>query len=448
MSTDKGVPAAQASFEFVRGQGQTHRGMRRTENQDSVLVIESADLRLYAVADGMGGTLGGARASQLATSTLEEYVRHAAQWNESTLSRAFRTVHERIRDEAQRNPEYSKMGTTLVCLALHEQSLFLANVGDSRAYLIRNGKISRLTSDHTVVADLVRAGTLDAEQAKSTPISHMLTQSLGSDENVAVDTWIAVQGPAAEDKFLLCSDGLYNHVTEDEIEKICSSHPTSEAVQQLVHRANEGGGSDNVSVVLIDILAGYPNQKAGGASLALRKIEPLSASIESAAVTFPAGEVTAASPVAATAPARISVGPVQGLFFVCVAFLSGLFLGSEALVMTERNQNRPAAQDEFDQTRASFRPSTRAASLSAPKTLVDRAKGLAEKNPQLRDSLARYEAAHAEYLSHAEELLINPPDIEKEREVVELLSRYERAAAELDTDLTIAMQSAAHSPVK
>ncbi|MBN8550178.1 MAG: serine/threonine-protein phosphatase, partial [Deltaproteobacteria bacterium] len=190
MTSDRLLTVASKTLEFVSGEGQTHRGIKRSENQDAVLVIQSEDLRLYAVADGMGGTHGGGRASQLAIATLEECVRKVTRWDENTLIAAFQTVHDRIREDAARNPEYANMGTTLVCLALHGDSVYLANIGDSRAYLLRDGKLQRLTMDHTLVADLVRSGTLSAEQAKSTPISHMLSQSLGSDAPLETDAWI------------------------------------------------------------------------------------------------------------------------------------------------------------------------------------------------------------------------------------------------------------------
>jgi serine/threonine protein phosphatase PrpC len=424
---------------FVCGQGQTHRGVRRPDNQDALLVLESPDIRLYAVADGMGGARGGARASQIAVSTLEEAARSAAgRWSDHTLGEIFFTVDRRIREEASRNTEIAEMGTTLVGLAFRGTRAYLANVGDSRAYLLRGGKLSRLTRDHTVVEELISAGTLQEEQAHCSPISHVLTQVLGSHGRVSVDCWVTKDGPSQGDKFLLCSDGLHSQLSEPEIQEICSAHPAQEAVEILIRRANELGGGDNVSVVVVDLLAGYPQSGAAADSnLEWKKVAIIErGSGVTQGVHAPGGNaVPAVIPPMTERLSTIPMGPIQAVALFCIIFLLGLLIGSNGIFLTAPKSAELAQQKEALTGRASLGRNNAAARRQSARTLGEIGQEAALRHPELKALLQRYQAARERYLSSAQTLLTGPPNAVREQAVIDLLNEYESATAALQDKL-------------
>lgn len=231
----------------------TDKGMVRANNQDSQLVIEG---RLFAVADGMGGHRGGEVASATALEAL------AAVWSEATAA-ALRAgvvgANAAVFAKASQDPELRGMGTTLTVLALvvdaaGQERLAIANVGDSRAYRLTE-ELVQVTDDHSLVESLVRQGRLTAEEAVTHPQRNILTRALGIEPQVEVDLWELSAVPG--DRFLLCSDGLFNEVEPDVITATLRAltDPT-QAAQELVRLANEGGGRDNITCVVVDIVEG------------------------------------------------------------------------------------------------------------------------------------------------------------------------------------------------
>lgn len=230
----------------------TDVGMRREENQDSYGIILGTQYRLFIVADGMGGVQGGAVASNLAISSIEKLLRDQSKCTPADLVKVVHNANSVVHEKGQNDPTLSGMGTTLVSLLFTGSSLTVAHVGDSRAYRIRAGAISRLTEDHTLVQELVRSGAISEEQAEHHPVAHMLTRSIGPSPVLEVDCEVVSGGIEAGDRYLLCSDGLYNMISDREIGEIVRTHSTDDAVQILIDLANERGGTDNITVLIVD----------------------------------------------------------------------------------------------------------------------------------------------------------------------------------------------------
>ncbi len=230
----------------------TDVGMKREENQDSYGILLGDTYRLFFVADGMGGVQGGSIASNLALASIEKTLRDQSRLNISQVVSAVKEANKQIYNKGNSDPNLTGMGTTIVGLMLSETGAYYLHVGDSRAYLIRNKSITRLTEDHTLVQELVRSGAISEDQAEHHPVAHMLTRSLGPNENIEVEFHTLSSGVNSRDKFLLCSDGLYNLVSESEILEIVSNQSTDDAVQMLIDLSNERGGSDNITIIIID----------------------------------------------------------------------------------------------------------------------------------------------------------------------------------------------------
>lgn len=223
----------------------TDRGLLRDTNQDAVL----AEGILYAVADGMGAA--GDTASRWALETLRS--EFTAAPSPDGLIRACRQANRMIWEHASAVPEFDGMGSTITALAMlpaDQGGPVAVNVGDSRLYRIRDGRMEQLTEDHTIVGSLVRSGELTREQARSHPQRHLLTMALGIESEVTPDV-VAVECRAG-DRLLISTDGLFNDVPESEIiTAVMASDPAS-AVRQLVDMAKAAGGADNITVVVLD----------------------------------------------------------------------------------------------------------------------------------------------------------------------------------------------------
>jgi PPM family protein phosphatase len=230
----------------------TDVGRVRSNNQDSHLV---RDGELFAVADGMGGHQGGEVASATALAILGDAYDDAST---PTLIGAVRSANQAVFDKASADPDLKGMGTTLTALAdvvtPEGRRLAIVNVGDSRLYRVRDGGIEQLTEDHSLVASLVRQGRITPEEAESHPQRNILTRALGIDEAVAVDSWEVE--PVVGDRYLICSDGLFNEVHQNKMVATLGQYddPT-EAADELVRLANEGGGRDNITAVVVDVLS-------------------------------------------------------------------------------------------------------------------------------------------------------------------------------------------------
>jgi protein phosphatase len=225
--------------------GASDPGRKRRRNEDAY-VIEPP---LFAVADGMGGAQAGEIASRLAASALRGSDPGRL---EELIQEANRRVHQRSVQDATA----SGMGTTLTVAEIVGESVSIGHVGDSRAYLVRGGRLEQLTQDHSLVAELVRSGKLTPEEAESHPQRSVITRALGTDPDVDVDTF-AVE-PKPGDVFLLCSDGLTSMVDDQVIEQLVEEQrgDLEALVKSLIRAANKGGGEDNITVVAFDIADG------------------------------------------------------------------------------------------------------------------------------------------------------------------------------------------------
>lgn len=238
----------------------TDKGMRRASNQDSLQVRMCSDYEewhrsgyLFVVADGMGGHAVGDLASRIAVDTLPHaYFKQEAVTAENRLRDAIVAANKAINDRARENPEFEGMGTTCSSLSLSQLGALVGHVGDSRVYRVRDGKIEQLTFDHSLQWEMIRLGRATPENVEMFHPRNVITRCLGPDPLVQID----IEGPfsvKAGDFFLLCSDGLTNHVTDSEIGQIVSSMPPAESSRLLINLANCRGGSDNSTVVVVGI---------------------------------------------------------------------------------------------------------------------------------------------------------------------------------------------------
>ncbi len=238
---------------IARAVGLSDPGLVRSNNEDSFLIRE--DLGLFVVADGMGGTAAGEVASRLFVKTAEEVFLSGLKRRrdfEGLVLEAFENAHRRIREEAERFPEYLGMGCTAEILALGAGGYHLGHVGDSRTYLKDSRGFRLLTRDHTYVRDQVDLGVLTEEEARKHRLRHVLSRAVGYDDNILVDQSSDSLEPG--ETFLLCSDGLTDEVSEESMERILSQDKDLEAMaRDLVDAAKQSGGRDNITVVLVHV---------------------------------------------------------------------------------------------------------------------------------------------------------------------------------------------------
>ncbi len=229
--------------------GDSHVGQVREGNEDALLIRDS----VYAVADGMGGHLAGEVASATALEPVEHLdgkVFQDASDAVTALRDAVVAANERVSKLARDNPNYRGMGTTLTAALVEGRRLHVAHVGDSRAYLLRDGQFSQLTDDHTLVQHLIDEGEITREEAAHHPQRSVVTRAIGVSDDVDVDSMsLDLQG---HDQLLLCSDGLTGVVEDDVIAETLLEHTDpDEAVASLIERANQAGGPDNITVLLL-----------------------------------------------------------------------------------------------------------------------------------------------------------------------------------------------------
>jgi PPM family protein phosphatase len=244
--------------------GKTDLGKTRTNNEDAFLVNDR--LGLYAVADGIGGHEGGEVASRLAVETLSDMLRElfvgsrsAAAFDDfpeadqyiSSLRGAVTLANTKVRQAADQDPALAGMGTTLTAVLLRTRTSIFVHVGDSRAYLFRDGTLRQLTDDHSLVAEQMRAGLITPEQARMSPYRHVITRSVGTHPEVHAD--FGMLELEKKDILLLCTDGLTEMVKDDDIARILSSETPAASAESLIRRANDNGGVDNITVVVVRI---------------------------------------------------------------------------------------------------------------------------------------------------------------------------------------------------
>ncbi len=224
----------------------TDVGRVRLENEDSYIVDE--ELSLFAVADGMGGHAGGKVASSMACQQVRDHLSAHGVSMDSFVG-AVLSANSAINDKSRQELALREMGTTFTGVLIHDGRFFLAHVGDSRAYLYRDGVLDQITSDHTWVNEQVRAGRMTPQQAASSRFRHVITRSVGFSDDLQVDANVLPVLPG--DVLLLCSDGLTNHLGPMDLKMYVESRFYSLVPDTLVQAANARGGEDNITVVLV-----------------------------------------------------------------------------------------------------------------------------------------------------------------------------------------------------
>ncbi|HLG20823.1 MAG TPA: Stp1/IreP family PP2C-type Ser/Thr phosphatase [Bdellovibrionota bacterium] len=249
--------------------GITDIGRKRQRNEDSYLVNDK--LKLYVVADGMGGHAGGEFASKIAVSTVEEILKGEDRQKSNVPEKTYLDTEEnedegheqdRLRDaiaragsvivrRAAEEPELRGMGTTATVMLFLQDKAFIAHVGDSRAYCVRGRKISQITEDHSLVHEQLKSGLITEEEARTHQLKNIITRSVGVQEEVEIDTVVWTVQPG--DYYLLCSDGLSNMVADHEMQNLMVDSEPEQAARGLVDLANQRGGDDNITLIVLKI---------------------------------------------------------------------------------------------------------------------------------------------------------------------------------------------------
>jgi PPM family protein phosphatase len=226
----------------------TDTGRKRRRNEDAYV----CDPPLFAIADGMGGAQAGEVASRLAAAALRESG-GAEAGGEQRIAAMIQEANRRVYDRSSSDPNTSGMGTTITVALVEDGRVAFGHVGDSRAYLIRDGVMEQITEDHSLVNELLKSGKLSPEEAEAHPQRSVITRALGTDPDVDADTF-TIEGQIG-DLFLLCSDGLTDMVSNETILDVVESHreDMDQAMRELVRAANRGGGEDNITVVAFEI---------------------------------------------------------------------------------------------------------------------------------------------------------------------------------------------------
>lgn len=241
---------------FMKISAKTDVGMLRSSNQDTYAAGELPSGGVWAVVcDGMGGHNGGNVASAMASERISDGIRTNFREGmgvssvKNMLESATVSANIDIFERAQSDEELAGMGTTAVAAVLYDGKCVIAYVGDSRCYLIRNNKVTQVTTDHSLVQELLDAGLITADEAKTHPMKNMITRALGLEDDVTVDF---VDGETEKgDMLLLCSDGLSNHISEAEILECIADGQIDSFAQRLIDVANKNGGSDNITAVIL-----------------------------------------------------------------------------------------------------------------------------------------------------------------------------------------------------
>ncbi|MFC1516498.1 Stp1/IreP family PP2C-type Ser/Thr phosphatase [Thermodesulfobacteriota bacterium] len=239
----------------------SHKGLKKKENQDyhAYFPPEEGSVNhkgtLLAVADGMGGRAAGSMASRITIDILmEEYYKDMSEDIPDSLKRAFLKANEDVLAKGQTDTELEGMASTLIAVVLKGDRLYFANVGDSRGYLIDGNEISQFTEDHSFVASLLKAGAISEEEASNHPEGHVITRAIGLGPDLSVDTSQSRQTIKKGQYILLCCDGLWGVVPDEEILKTINELKEPDAVSdRLVEKAIDGGGPDNITVIVARI---------------------------------------------------------------------------------------------------------------------------------------------------------------------------------------------------
>jgi protein phosphatase len=311
----------------------TDPGRKRRQNEDAFVLRPP----LFAIADGMGGARAGEIASALAAGALNEA--NTAVGGEERVKQLVQEANRRVHERASNDPSTSGMGTTMTVAVVEPNGeITFGHVGDSRAYVLRDDHLEQLTDDHSLVAELVRRGELSERDAEVHPQRSVITRALGTDPDVDVDAFTI--RPQAGDVYLLCSDGLSDMVASTEIEEVMRTHreDLEQSARALVRAANRGGGDDNITAVLFEIVDGgpqpsEPDEKTREYAMPLDEedtlhpedgLAPPPAQVPDAVDTMivPAEEIDAAAVHAAPEPPQAGLGRRLLALLVIIALIA------------------------------------------------------------------------------------------------------------------------------
>ncbi len=253
-------PARQPENAAFRIAWRSDIGKIRRTNQDAVILGNG----LAGIADGMGGHQGGEIASGGLRDGLIRETELPAEPSEEKLQEMIRKINRELWEQAEKDEKLSGMGTTLTLLWPNCREMLIAQVGDSRAYLLRNGVLQQMTEDHSMVADMVRRGILSEEQAACHPMRNYITRAVGTDETVDAD--ITHVERRKGDRWLICSDGLHALVSRDDLCRMLSRDNIEEAANEMLETALNNGGRDNISLVLMEDLEGAAEEAAAASA--------------------------------------------------------------------------------------------------------------------------------------------------------------------------------------
>lgn len=247
------------SFEILAG-WLSDPGKHRETNEDCCRFItpeEPGKLKskgvLALVCDGMGGHAAGEIASRAAAEIISRGYYKSSKPPQAALGEAFREANRAIYLTSRKQAHLKGMGTTCTAMVVHDGGVFLAQVGDSRLYLVRGGGIYLMSEDHSAVMEMVRRGMMSLEEARKHEDKNIILRALGSQPEVIVSTWKTPFPVRDQDRFVLCSDGLYEMVTDEEIGKMVTEDEPQEASDRLIALANERGGHDNITVIIVKL---------------------------------------------------------------------------------------------------------------------------------------------------------------------------------------------------
>lgn len=226
----------------------THKGNIRASNQDAVLFAPQNTL--FAVADGMGGHNAGDIASRMTVESVQASL-STADFNDKNIIDAVRKANKEVYERQLSDTSLSGMGTTLALIWAQDSKLLCANIGDSRVYLFRNNMLKRITRDHSIVQEMIESGVLTEEKARISPYRSCITRAIGTDETVETDIFSI--DCSAGDRYLICSDGLTEHISEARISEIMKYEQIEIAADAFLNETLAAGGTDNVSFVIAEV---------------------------------------------------------------------------------------------------------------------------------------------------------------------------------------------------
>ncbi|NLF44500.1 MAG: Stp1/IreP family PP2C-type Ser/Thr phosphatase [Syntrophomonadaceae bacterium] len=238
----------------MQAAGISHIGLVREKNEDKYIM--DLQQKLFVICDGMGGHKGGKIASAMAAQVIErQYTSNDEQDRAAALNAAINAANQKIWQVGSDNPEYQEMGTTATAAVIAGERLIVAHVGDSSLFLLRDGQICKITTDHTLARQMVMDGLLDEDEVRTCSYNHILTRAVGVQENIEIDNYTEIIQPG--DQIILCSDGLTDMLAEEEMLEIMNENKAAADPEQLaralVDAALNKGGYDNITIIVLVI---------------------------------------------------------------------------------------------------------------------------------------------------------------------------------------------------